>query len=63
MPAGNIVEAELDKNCKPIKGFEWKLKENGTHGKYLHEIVVKNKGSKEEIKEYIETFIRNEKLY
>lgn len=41
LPAGNIVEAVLDENGKPIKGIEWKLKENGTHGKYSQEIVVR----------------------
>jgi hypothetical protein len=63
-PNGDIVEGELDENNEPIKDFKWKLKEDGTHDKFKGEEVVRKKeGSDEEIKEVIETFVCNEKLY
>ena len=53
-PDGNIMEVEVDRNGKPIKGFMWKLKEDGTHDKYKAEQVVRKKeGSEEEIEEVI----------
>jgi hypothetical protein len=46
---GSIKEAELDENQKPIKGWVWKLKEDGTHDKYkLETVVCKEEGSDEE---------------